>query len=116
MPNLVWRRNPRLRSELRDAGAQPEQDAVLGDGGARGDEERHARLRRRDDLDLVAERVAHDTQPRTGPDRLAGADVRLPPAGLLRPQPDEAADELLRPLGRLRVAGQHAEHPRDILK
>src|SRR6478736_4652869 len=103
-------------SHLRDAGAQPEQDAVGRDRGARRDEERHAGLGCRHDLELLAEEIAHGAEPRTGGDGLARPDVGLPPTGGPRPRPDEAADEALRMLGRPDLARQHAEHAQDALE
>ena len=97
-----------------DPRPEPEQDAVLRDGRARRDEERHAGLGRRHHLELLPERVAHGAEPRARGHRLSGPDVRLPPARLLGPRPDEAADELLWAVGRLDVARQHAEHAKDV--
>ena len=103
-----------LAHTVGDPRPKPEQDAVLGDGRARRDEERHTRLGRRHDLELLAEGIAHGAEPGAGRHRLARPDVRLPPARLLRARPDEAADEPLRALGRLDVARQHPERAKDV--
>ena len=91
-----------------DARAQAQQQAVVGDGRARRDEERHAGLGRRHDLELVAEEVEHRSQPAARGHLVADAHRRLPPAGAAAAQPHEPVD---RPLGRGWGLHGTLEHP-----